>query len=155
RRRVELARVVELALVFAAPDEGVELDARLAKGRELARGRDEDACEARVVKRLCVAADEVSGVEDGELPPGGAAVSAAGLLLLAEHGVRALTGFADVREGAPGRLRLGDGAQLEVHAAQLRARPTAELVRAERREEETRPCEPGELRCRDRPAAGR
>src|SRR5690242_646219 len=100
------------------------------------------------MERLGVAADEVDGVEAGELPPGKPAVSPARTQFLAEHGDRPLPGFVDVREGAACRLCLRDGAQLDVQPAQLRPRTTAEVVCAERGEEEARPGEPGQLRRR-------
>src|SRR5262249_36165047 len=155
RRRVELARAVELAFVLAAPDQGVELDARLPQGGELARSRHEDPSQARVVERLGVAADEVDGVEAGELRPRQPAVSAAWPQLFSEDCDRPLSGFVDVREGAAGRFRLGDGPQLDVHPGQLCARAAAELVRAERGGEKTRPREPSELGGRDGAPAGR
>src|SRR5207302_554553 len=63
RRRLELARVVALAVVLAAADQHVQLDRGVADRRQLTRGRRQHAGAARGPQELGVAADEVDGAE--------------------------------------------------------------------------------------------
>src|SRR5262249_30485102 len=70
RLGLELPGLVPLGLVLPARDERIELDRRLAQGRELAGGRDQYAAPAREEQRVGVARAEVHGVTAGELVPG-------------------------------------------------------------------------------------
>src|SRR5207244_501059 len=74
--------------------------------------------------------------------------------LLAEHRDRPLAGLVDVGERPALRAARLAGVHRDAARLELLARAAAELVAGERREEETRPREAGELDGRDGAAAG-
>src|SRR5918996_1652755 len=150
RRRIEVARLVPLALVLAARHERVQLDARPLERRQLARGRHEHTtAAAQRPERGLVAAGEVDAVGAVELLPGQVVLDA-GRELLADDGDRPLAERVDMDEGDPLRPVPPGGADGDAEPLELALRPAAEVVLAERREEQRLPVEAGELRGRDR-----
>jgi hypothetical protein len=123
--------------------------------RELARGRDQDACTASQEQRVGVARAEVDRIAARELVPRERLVVAARMELAPDRDDRALAAVVDQHE-APSLRSLhaarvdGDASRLELLAGE-----PAVLVVAENGEEVHRVGEPRKLHGRDRPSAGR
>jgi RNA polymerase sigma factor (sigma-70 family) len=144
RGRIELADAIPLALVAAAVDESVELDARVDERGQHAGGGNESAGSPRFPECRRVAGREVDRVDLIQVLPR----ERVGRMRIEpgpDRRDRPLPAVVEVREAAP--LRLVAEGRLDAHSElpELALGPVPELVIPERREEDDVAGEPQEL----------
>jgi RNA polymerase sigma factor (sigma-70 family) len=154
RGRVELADPISLAVVAAAVDEGVELDARIDERGQHAGGGNDRARPPCLAERRRVSGSEVDRVDLVQLLPR-ERVGRMRIEPWADRRDRPLAAVVEVREAAP--LRLVPEDRLDAHSEllELVRRSVAEVVVPERREEDDVAGQPEELtRCDGAPSGG-
>jgi RNA polymerase sigma factor (sigma-70 family) len=152
RRRVQVTRVVALALVLPTPHERIELDRCATDRLELTRCRDEHARPSRPQQSIHVSGYEEHRIRVCKLVPGEHVVVTPWSMLLTHGCDRSLAVLIDLRQRPP--LGSTHDGRVHPHAAldQLGSGLTTKLVVAENGEQRCLTNESRELDRRNSPA---